>query len=207
MVNLTTLAGFLWHFLIVAIAVDRQSLARLECDVCRHTAEILGDEEKNWPDRFAEIPRFLGIFGRLVRERREADNRRTDYRVAVDARRKADHSEDRVEAGERIQRDYGIYENTGADLDSEDVHEFHAESEAKLDRETVRPQLASTECPTCGTKMTMEQWLGESDDGRLIIECYCQKCDHVGSFDFDLTDYQRQHGNILLPETNEPTDS
>ena len=183
-----------------------QNLEGLEYDIYRHTTEVLTDEEKNWPVRFAQISEFLGILGLLVRFRREADRKtkdlasnRSSKNILWDGPRVRSGSPDgRVNK----KQSYPAHGTLNGEYEPQEPGRGQKLVDDRLDGEAAAPRTTTTSelCPECGRKMQLDRMVKMADDGQPIVGCYCPNCNKPIIVQFDLSKLCQECGQNMQLE-------
>lgn len=108
-------------------------------------------------DAYADVAGLLGVFGGLVRKRREADR-------SVKAGR---------DRPQHVSYDDEIHPQQAREASSAEVDR---KDELELDPSTLT-RLSSTVCPTCGFELQIDQPLDMTDPANAIVSFYCSECD------------------------------
>jgi hypothetical protein len=122
------------------------------------------------PERYDSFTDLLGLFGLLVRSRREADRR----------------SKERAARGRSVSAEAFLLSGPAASTDD------HLAVEAGLD--PIR-WLSSRNCLDCKDPLQPREVLDATDPSRARVRCYCGRCDKEGDYYIDLGRFTQQTAN------------
>jgi hypothetical protein len=155
-----------WHFpqlYLAGLPLDFLGKPQLRW-VIRTWHRLWGDRVFE-PERYDVLTDLLGIYGLMVRTRREADRKQKaapldEYLVAVPAAKEDD----------------ALWQ---------------------LERQGPCPQLATLNCPGCGSRLQLSDWAAPdvSDRARSRVWLYCPGCDADREFTINLDELARVHSN------------